>query len=57
MKNLKTTIGGFAAGVAAVAAGIKQLADGDVAGGATSIVTGLGLVWALWHAQDAKKDQ
>ena len=53
MKNWKTTVGGFAAGLAMVAAGIKACVAGDVANGAMLVCSGLGLKFAGWHAQDA----
>lgn len=57
MKNAKTTIGGAAGGIAMIATGVKVLVDGQTEAGIGMIVSGLGLLWGLYHAQDAKKDE
>jgi hypothetical protein len=52
MKNWKTTTGGLAGGIASIAAGVKLLLDGQTEAGTAAIVTGAGIIFALWHAQD-----
>lgn len=52
MKNWKTTIGGLSAGLSAVAGGLKLIAAGDYLNGALAVSTGVGIVFALYHAQD-----
>ena len=42
MKNWKTTL----AGAASILTGIVQIIKGDIATGATAIVTGVGLIFA-----------
>jgi hypothetical protein len=52
MKHWKTTLGGFGGGIAAIGLGIKLIASGDLVGGASSVVTGVGMAFAGWHATD-----
>jgi hypothetical protein len=57
MKNLKTTVGGAAGGLALVATGIKLLTEGQTEAGLGMVVSGLGVLWGLYHAQDAKRGE
>jgi hypothetical protein len=52
MKHWKTTAGGVLGGISLITAGIKQMVAGDFAGGSTALISGLGLAFAGWHAQD-----
>jgi hypothetical protein len=45
MKNWKTTL----AGAASILTGLVQVIKGDIATGATAIVTGVGLIFAKDH--------
>lgn len=45
MKNWKTTL----AGATSILTGIVQIIKGDIATGATAIVTGVGLIFAKDH--------
>jgi hypothetical protein len=56
MKNWKTSLGGFGAGLAAIGAGIQFLQAGDYEKAATAIVGGVCLIWHGWHGVDSNKD-
>lgn len=53
MKNWKTTLGGFAAGLGLISSGIKIAMTGQIGEGAGMILAGAGAAWKGWHAQDA----
>lgn len=55
MKNWKTTAGGLAGGIASIAAGVKLILDGQADTGMAAVVTGVSIIFALWHAQDKTK--
>jgi hypothetical protein len=57
MRNAKTTLGGLAGAIAAIAGGVQLLLDGNVELGVTTILGGLSTLYGLWHAQDAQKSQ
>lgn len=55
MNNMRTTIGGIAAGLASILTGIKLLTvdfAGNWEAGSAAIVTGAGIIYAAWHSAD-----
>lgn len=57
MKNWKTSLGGFGAGLAAIAAGIRFYQAGDYEKAATAIVGGICLIWHGWNGADKPKEE
>lgn len=54
MTNIKTTVGGVAAGLALIAGGVSIICKGgDLATGISGIVAGLAAFWTGFHAADA----